>query len=155
MLDVDSVHIGGRHPMLKRLWKTDAPLTATGLMMLPVLAILAVGVIVDPRLITGAPAWLKPAKFALSIAVYVFTLAWIFTFIPGFKKTRRIVGWVTAIVMVLELSIISVQAWRGTTSHFNVSTTLNAVLFTVMGTAIVLQTVTSIAVAVALWRQEF
>lgn len=141
--------------MLKRLWKTDAPLTATGLMMLPVLAILAVGLIVDPRLITGAPAWLKPAKFALSIAVYVFTLAWIFTFIPGFKKTRRIVGWVTAIVMVLELSIISVQAWRGTTSHFNVSTTLNAVLFTVMGTAIVLQTVTSIAVAVALWRQEF
>src|SRR5215469_3849447 len=110
MLDVDSVHIGGRHPMLKRLWKTDAPLTATGLMMLPVLAILAVGVIVDPRLITGAPAWLKPAKFALSIAVYVFTLAWIFTFIPGFEKTRRIVGWVTAIVMVLELSIISVQA---------------------------------------------
>ena len=42
--------------MLKRLWKTDAPLTVTGLMMLPVLAILAVGLIVDPRLITGAPA---------------------------------------------------------------------------------------------------
>jgi len=55
--------------MLKRLWKTDAPLTATGLMMLPVLAILAVGLIVDARLTTGAPAWLKPAKFALSIAV--------------------------------------------------------------------------------------
>jgi hypothetical protein len=141
--------------MLNRLWKTDAPLTATGLLMLPVLAILAVGLIVDPRLITGAPAWLKPAKFALSIAVYVFTLAWMFTFIPGSGRTRRIVGRVTAIVMVLELSIISVQDWRGTSSHFNVSTTLNTVLFTVMGTAIVLQTVTSIAVAVALWRQEF
>jgi hypothetical protein len=141
--------------MLKRLWKTDAPLTATGLLMLPVLAILALGLIVDPRLITGAPAWLKPAKFALSIAFYVFTLAWMFTFIPGFKRTRRIVGWVTAIVMVLELSIIALQAWRGTTSHFNFSTPLNAVLFSVMGTAIVLQTVTSIAVAIALWRQEF
>jgi hypothetical protein len=141
--------------MLKRLWKTDAPLTVTGLLVLPAVAIAAVGLIVDPRLITGAPVWLKPAKFALSIAVYVFTLAWMFTFIPGFKRTRRIVGWVTAIVMLLELAIISLQAWRGTTSHFNFSTPLNAALFTVMGTAIVLQTVTSIALAIALWRQEF
>ena len=141
--------------MLKRLWKTDAPLTMTGLLMLAALAITAAGLIVDPRLITGSPAWLKPTKFALAIAIYVFTLAWMFTFIPGYKRTRRIVGWVTAIVMVLELSIISLQAWRGTTSHFNFSTPLNAVLFAVMGTAIVLQTVTSIAVAIALWRQEF
>jgi len=141
--------------MLKRLWKTDAPLTMTGLLMLPALAIAAVGLIVDPRLIMGSPAWLKPAKFALAIALYVFTLAWMFTFIPGFKRTRRIVGWVTAIVMVLELSIISLQTWRGTTSHFNFSTPLNAALFTVMGTAIALQTVTSIAIAIALWRQEF
>jgi hypothetical protein len=141
--------------MLKRLWKTDAPLTMTGLLMLPALAIAAVGLIVDPRLILGSPAWLKPAKFALSIAVYVFTLAWIFTFIPGFIRTRRIVGWVTAIAMVLELAIIGLQAWRGTTSHFNFSTPLNAALFMVMGTVIVLQTVTSIAIAIALWRQEF
>ena len=141
--------------MLKRLWKADTPLTVTGLLMLPALAAAAIGLIVDPRLITGAPAWLKPAKFALSIAVYAFTLAWTFTFIPGFKRTRRIVGWVTAIVMVLELAIISLQAWRGTTSHFNFSTSFNAALFAVMGMAIVLQTVTSIAVAIALWRQEF
>jgi hypothetical protein len=108
--------------MLKRLWRTDAPLTVTGILMLPALAMAAVGLLVDPRLITGAPAWLKPAKFALSIAVYVFTLAWMFTSIPGFRRTRRVVGWVTAIVMVLELAVIDLQAWRGTTSHFNFST---------------------------------
>lgn len=141
--------------MLKRLWKIDGPLTLTGLLMLPALAFAAIGLIVDPRIITGAPAWLKPAKFAVSIAAYVFTLAWMFSFIPGFKSTRRIVAWVTAIVMVLELAIISLQAWRGTISHFNFSTSFNAALFAVMGLAIVLQTVTSIAVAIALWRQEF
>ena len=32
------------------------------------LAAAAVGLIIDAHLITGAPAWLKPAKFALSIA---------------------------------------------------------------------------------------
>jgi hypothetical protein len=53
------------------------------------------------------------------------------------------------------VSIIDAQAWRGTTSHFNVSTTLDMVLFGVMGTAILLQTLVSAAVAVALWRQSF
>jgi hypothetical protein len=81
-----------------------------------------IGLIVDPPLITGAPEWLKPAKFALSIAVYVFTLAWTFTFIPDFKRTRHILGRVTSIVMVLELVIIDLQAYRGATSHSNFST---------------------------------
>ena len=47
------------------------------------------------------------------------------------------------------------QAWRGTTSHFNVSTPMNMVVFSVMGGAIVIQTAVSVAVAVALWRQPF
>ena len=70
-------------------------------------------------------------------------------------RVRRAVGWTTAIVFVLEVAIIDTQAWRGTTSHFNISTPLNAVLFTVMGSAIFLQTVVSVATAVALWRHRF
>jgi hypothetical protein len=57
--------------------------------------------------------------------------------------------------MLLEMAIIALQSARGTTSHFNVSTPLNAVLWAVMGLAIVGQTLTSIAVAVALFRQRF
>ena len=108
--------------MLKQLWRTNAPLTFTGLLMLPALAIAIAGLLIDPRIITDAPAWLKPAKFAVSIAIYVFTLAWAFTLIPGWRKTRRVVGWATAIAMVLEFAIIALQAYRGTTSHFNFST---------------------------------
>src|SRR3954454_17958321 len=95
--------------MLKRLFKTNAPLTTTGLLMLPALGIAILGLALDPRIITGGPAWLKPAKFTVSIAIYVFTLAWVFTLIPEWVKTRRIVGWITAIVMVLELTIIDLQ----------------------------------------------
>jgi hypothetical protein len=137
------------------LWRTDKPLTAVGLIMLPVLAASLVGIWLDPRVITGAPAWLKPAKFAVSIAIYTLTLAWIFTYLPEWRWTRRIVGWTTAVILVLEVVIIDLQAWRGTTSHFNIGTPLDATLFTVMGFAIVLQTLTSVAVAVALWRQPF
>ena len=47
--------------------------------MLAALGASLVGLWVDPRTITGAPAWLKPAKFAASIAIYSLTLAWLFT----------------------------------------------------------------------------
>jgi len=138
-----------------RLWRGNAPLTLTACSMLVTLAALLVGLAIDPRELLGAPVWLKPAKFALSIAVYCISLAWLFTYLPSFPRTRRVVGWVTTIAMLIEIVIISVQAGRGTTSHFNVSTPLDGALFTIMGTAIVLQTLSSIAVVVALFRQRF
>jgi hypothetical protein len=141
--------------MVSTFWKGSVPLAATGLLMLVVLAGAVVGLAVDPRVITGAPAWLKPAKFAASIAIYTFTLAWIFTLIPEWRRTRRIVGWTTAVTMVLEIALISLQAFRGTTSHFNVATLLDGVVFTIMGAAIVVQTLSTVAVAVALWRRRF
>ena len=143
-----------RHVMAT-LWGGSPVLTATGLFMAGVLVASLIGLFVDPRVITGMPAWLKPAKFAVSTTIYMFTLAWIFTLLPAWPRTRQIVGWVTAVIFVLEVGIIDTQAWRGTTSHFNVGTVLDGVLFGVMGSAIVLQTLTSIAVAVAAWRQRF
>ena len=141
--------------MLDRLWRASPPLTAVGLLMVVVAGASVVGMLVDPRVITGAPAWLKPFKFAVSTAVYSLTLAWIFGWLPDWPRVRRVVGWTTAIVFVLEVAVIDAQAWRGTTSHFNVSTPLNATLFAIMGAAILLQTLVSVAVAVALWRQRF
>jgi len=140
---------------LHGLWQASPPLTSVGLLMLVVAVASLIAMLVDPRVITGAPAWLKPFKFAISTAIYSLTLAWIFGFLSGWPRVRRVVGWTTAIVFVLEVAMIDAQAWRGTTSHFNVSTTLDMVLFVVMGAAILLQTLVSVAVAVALWRQPF
>ena len=141
------------------MWKTlrdgSVPLTITGLLMLPVLAAALIGLLVDPRIVTGAPVWLKPAKFAASIALYTFTLAWILTFLPAWIRTRRIVGWTTAVALTVEMVIIALQAGRGITSHFNVATLFDGVLWTVMGLVIVIQTLTSVAVAAALWQQTF
>jgi hypothetical protein len=140
---------------IQRAWQGSRPLAVVGMLMLAAAVASLVGVLVDPRAITGAPAWLKPFKFAISTAVYSFTLAWIFTLLTDWPRMRRIVGWTTAIVFVLEVAIIDMQAWRGTTSHFNISTPLNTVLFAVMGSAIAIQTLISVATAVALWRQRF
>lgn len=141
--------------MLTTLWRTDRTLTATSLLMVAALLAFLTGLALDPRTILGAPAWLKPAKFAASTAIYGFTLAWLFQYLPQWRRTRRVVGRTTAAVFVLEVAIIAVQAWRGTTSHFNVATPLDAALFSVMGLGILVQTAASVAVAVALWRQPF
>jgi hypothetical protein len=139
---------------LSRLWKSDRALTAAALLMLGALAAFLVGIVADPRVITGVPAWLKPAKFAISTAIYMLTLAWIFTYLSEWPRLRRLVGRATVGIFILEVAIIALQAWRGT-SHFNASTPFNATLFAVMGSAIVVQTLMSVLVAVALWRQRF
>ena len=141
--------------LLDSLWRSSPPLTAVGLLMIVVALASLVGIIVDPRTITGVPAWLKPFKFAISTAIYSLTLAWVFGWLTDRRRMRRVVGWTPAIVFVLEVAIIDAQAWRGTTSHFNAATTLDQVLVIVMGSAIVVQTFVSMAVAVALWRQRF
>jgi hypothetical protein len=138
-----------------RLWRTDAPLTATGLLMLALLPATLLGLWLDPRTITNAPAWLKPAKFAVSIAIYSLTLAWVFTYLGAWRRTRRVVSWTTAAVLTMEFVLIAAQAWRGRASHFNVGTAVDASIFATMGIAIVIQTIASVGVAVALWRQPF
>jgi hypothetical protein len=140
---------------MRSLWKTHAPLTAVSLSMVAVLVACGAGLLLDPRIIAGAPAWLKPAKFAASIAIYGFTVTWFLHYLPDWPRTRRIAGWTMAMVSLIEMGTIAMQAWRGTTSHFNVGTTFDRTIFAVMGVAILAIWIASIAVAVALWRQRF
>jgi hypothetical protein len=155
VLTVSTLKESPMQSLIARLWHNNRPLTVVGGLMAFLAIPSLVGIFVDPRIITGAPAWLKPFKFAVSTAIYSLTLAWIFGWLPEWPRVRRLVGWTTAIVFVLEVAIIDIQAWRGTTSHFNTSTPLNQGLFIFMGGAILLQALVSVAVAVALWRQPF
>jgi hypothetical protein len=84
----------------------------------------------------------------------MFTLAWVFTYLSEWPRLGKLVGRGTAAIFIVEVAIIALQAWRGTTSHFNFTTPLDGTLFTLMGSAIVVQTLLSVGVAVALWRQQ-
>jgi hypothetical protein len=141
--------------MRQRLMRASAPLAVTSMAMAGLLAVAVAGLALDPRVYAGAPVWLKPAKFAVSLAAYTTTLGAIFTLLPDWVRMRRRVGWITAVALFVEMAIIMLQAARGTGSHFNQTTLFDAVLFSVMGIIIMIQTVTSVAVAVALWRTPF
>lgn len=131
------------------------PLEFVTWLMLALGLLFAVLMLADPRIIEGAPAWLKPLKFAVSTAIYCATLAWVLRYLPDWPRLARRTAAVTAWVFVVEVALVALQAARGTTSHFNTSTSLNGAIFSVMGVAIAVQTVAAVAIAVALWRQPF
>ncbi len=123
--------------------------------MLVALIASCAGIFIDDRIITGVPAWLKPAKFAVSTAIFCGTMAWLFRYITVWRPFIRAMGWVLAVVLVVEVAIIDLQAARGTTSHFNAATRFDAALFGIMGLSIAILWLASIGVLVALFHQKF
>ncbi len=123
--------------------------------MLPVFILSLFGIVFDQRLLGGVPVWLKPTKFAISVTIYTLTLAWIFRYLPEWRRVRWITGWLTALTMVLEIVIVVGQAVRGTASHFNTGTPTDTKLYSIMGVAILIAWTASLAIAVALFRQRF
>jgi hypothetical protein len=102
----------------------------------------------DPRLVGGINPWIKPFKFAASIALYAFTLAYVMRWLPGKAFVRRI-SWGVAAAMVIEIVLITLQAGRGVRSHFNQSSVFDGVVFGVMGATILGNTLLDAWVA---WR---
>jgi hypothetical protein len=136
------------------LWHANRPLTITVALSLALVAAAVVGLLADPRTITGAPAWMKPLKFAISSAVYAATLAWMLTFVQGRRRLVALAGATVSFSFMVELTLIVVQVLRGTTSHFNISTPLDSALFGTMGFMIALVWVMNGVVAALLLRQR-
>lgn len=136
-------------------WRDSASLTATAALMLVAFIPAVLGIFLDNRMVTGVPVWLKPAKFAISSAIYAATLVWLFRYIRIWPRFVCAMGRTVAGVLVLEVAIIYIQAARGTTSHFNVATLIDGILFGVMGTSIVVLWLASVGVLVALLKQSF
>ncbi len=139
---------------LAAAWRADRPLTLVGLLTAALLVACAAGIVLDPRVITGAPAWLKPAKFAVSITIYAFTLVWLLRFVTGRPRLVRLISGVTALCLGIEMVVIVAQVVRGTASHFNVSTPLDAVLWTVMSLSILPVWLLCALLAALLMRQR-
>lgn len=141
--------------MLRKIWSNNPPLAATSLLMFAAFFCSVAGIYLDPRVITGVPAWLKPAKFGISTAIYAGTLAWLFGYITVWPRFKHAMGLVIAAVLIVEVAIIDIQAARGTTSHFNVGTALDATLFAIMAGAILILWLANIGVLAALFRERF
>ena len=93
----------------------------------------AVGLAVDDRILLGAPIWLKPLKFAISMAVYGLTWAWLYSLLVTRRRLASVVSTAIVIFLAIEYVVIVVQVVRGRPSHFNMSTPLDTALWATMG----------------------
>jgi len=108
----------------------------------------AVGIVVDSRVLTGSPIWLKPFKFAVSFVLYGTTLAWMLSLLPRRIRVAERAATVIVAMAVIETALIVVQVARGTTSHFNGTTPLNGIIFAAMGASIMVLFVAHVIIGI-------
>ncbi|MEU6780654.1 hypothetical protein ABZ912_15745 [Nonomuraea angiospora] len=68
----------------------------------------------------GAVSWRKPFTFGVSFGLSVLTLTWVSQFVR--LRARPLVVGAFAVASTLEVALITLQAWRGVPSHFNMET---------------------------------
>jgi hypothetical protein len=112
----------------------------------------AIGLVVDPREILGQPAWAKPLKFALSIALYAVTLAWMIGLAPRARRLLSVLGSVVVVALIVEMVVIVGAVVTNTTSHFNVSSPLATAAWGLMAVSIVVVWLVTVVVALVLFR---
>jgi hypothetical protein len=126
--------------LMREVNRRNAVLVWTGWLHVALLVLFVVFALFDGRTVTGVNPWLKPFKFAISIAVYAFTLAWFMPYLSHYRRTVKLISWGTAFVFVGEMICIISQAARGVPSHFNISSAYDASVFGLMGMLIIFNT---------------
>jgi len=135
-------------PALLRDVRIGSPLlSATALIFLILFVVLHLGTFIDERLFHGVSVWDKPAKFFLSLALHMATLAWGLSLLPAADRRSALVVGASRIFVaaaIFEVAYITFQAARGEASHFNTATTITTVMYSLMGVgAVTLAVVTA------------
>ena len=122
--------------ILAELHGRDPVLAWTGWLQLALLAVMLVIAPFDSRTVTGVNPWIKPIKFAASIGIYLWTVAWLLGYLSRPRWAIYTIRWGIALTFVVEIFCIVIQAARGTTSHWNSATTFDGVLWSAMSIGI-------------------
>jgi len=96
--------------------------------------------IVDSTTILGISRWVKPMKFAISIALFLGTMGWLLGYLENSRRAVAIVSWATGMTMAMEIVLIVMQSLRGVRSHFNAETAFDGAVFSAMGMLIMVNT---------------
>ncbi len=136
-----------------RLKQRNALLFWFGLFNLFVGFACLVFLLTDKTQLLGVSRWLKPMKFYFSVGIMILTMGWLLHYLDNFKKIKRY-SYLLVFSMFFENGLILLQAIRGTTSHYNISSTFDGMVFNLMGIFIVIFTVTCIKISISFFRQK-
>ncbi|WP_374008380.1 hypothetical protein [Leifsonia sp. LS-T14] len=136
---------------MKSVFAWHRPLKTVAGLMLVSSVVCLVGLLVDPRQVTGLEVWAKPLKFSLSILIYSVTWAWLIAHLPRFRRPAHIIGTIIAVALIVEQALILAAAAAGTTSHFNVSTPLAQGIWATMAVSITVLYVCTLLTTIAVF----
>lgn len=108
-------------------------------------------VFADDTQVLGINAWIKPMKFFISICIFMWTMGWYLAYLNK-PLASLIYSIVIVLVLAFEMYVIVWQAANGRLSHFNIDTPLYALLFQLMGAAIVILTLWTVYINVLFFR---
>ena len=129
--------------------------TQSALLILAFMPILLISHGIDTRQYNDLGIWIKPLKFHLSTALHLLTFALIVHFLPAKLKHARwlvVIAFISAAATLLELLLIDMQAFRGVASHFNTSTTFDALVYAMMGIAALLLSLPALILGIVFAR---
>lgn len=103
--------------------------------------------------VLGINALIKPLKFSVSIWIFCWTMAYLLHYFEDKVVVRRLVILII-VTMLYEQGVISIQALRGTLSHFNERTLVENGLFGIMGLMITAMTFYIAFANFKFWKQK-
>ncbi len=108
----------------------------TGAIMLALTVPMVLAHMMDVREVNDINIWTKPIKFSLSIALHLFTLAFLLRYLPKDYRAARLFGFLAALVSIAalyEIAWLIGQSMRGVPSHFNFASALDINLYRIAG----------------------
>jgi hypothetical protein len=98
-------------------------------------------------------AWYKPFKFALSLGVYSWTMAWYCYYLPNFNLT--LFNWTVVFLWSFEIIYIAIQAGKGQLSHYNLSSSFYSLLYGLMALAATVVTIYTAYIGLLFFQDNF
>jgi hypothetical protein len=140
--------------MIAELFREQKPLMIAGVMSFACFLVFSVFILFDSTQVLGINRWIKPIKFFVSIAFFLWTVAIYLRYLKGRDKLSAVLTLGFILIFTIEMIAIVMQAARGTTSHFNNSTAFDGMIFTIMGISIAVSTVLTGILAFHYFRSD-
>jgi hypothetical protein len=122
--------------------------------------LIASGLIHAAILLAGGGSWEGPlslrkaATFGLSFGLTLINVAYVASFVSMTDRSRNLLLGLFTAACVLETALVSMQAWRGVPSHFNMETAFDAGVAQALAIGGVSLIVVIVALTVAAFRDR-
>jgi hypothetical protein len=102
---------------------------------LMLMAVLLILLPFDTVEVQGRYRLIKPLNFAMSMVIYLATVVILLDYLRASMWWKKVISWGVSICILTAITCITMQAARGTTSHFNNSTPFDSAVSSLMDIA--------------------